>query len=234
MAKTIRVSDAAHLALKRCAVERGCSVGSLVEGYAGQLGAGVTPYPVKAPAVIGPESATPALSTKSEPVSGALAEFRAKAFTGPFSKAAQMGKKVLALCLLVPALAGAQPLVVAKADVAGLGAEYLLPAELDGDAATREFLQWRIGTAGETLMRAGRIGADGAVCLGEYYDPWQDAWAVLPRPIPEAHGGFHGGVYDVGGGRLKFLAQSAVVYMELDIMTAAGPHLAAPLAFGCR
>ena len=32
-------------------------------------------------------------ATTSEPVSGALAELRAKAFTGPFSKAAQMGKK---------------------------------------------------------------------------------------------------------------------------------------------
>jgi len=82
MAKTIRVSDEAHRALKVSAAQAGCSVGSLVEEFAR-----VRCRPYNRALGLG----LPAESlTEETGLASALPPVTARTWTGPLSKAAQV------------------------------------------------------------------------------------------------------------------------------------------------
>lgn len=126
---------------------------------------------------------------------------------------------VWACCLAgVVSQAAAQDVLERKAAY-GLDEGTLVPMELDGDVSTRDFLQVTFrqlnlanGNDDYTMVWRGIVLGPAGFCLGAFYDPWEDVWAVLPANET----GLRGELLDVGG-KHKFVVQTSGTYMEFAI-----------------
>lgn len=122
-------------------------------------------------------------------------------------------------CLLgVVSPAVAQDVLESKAAY-GLDEGTLVPMELDGDVSTRDFLQVAFrqlnlanGNDDYTMVWRGIVLRRSGLCLGEFYDPWEDVWGVLPANET----GLRGELVDVGNTH-KFVVQTSGTYMEFAI-----------------
>lgn len=119
---------------------------------------------------------------------------------------------VLASITLLATWAGAQTLSldVEKGTIPGLGTEAVLPYELDGDPATREFVQWKVDVWTNRILIRSITTASG-ICKSEWFSPFD--YANL-RPLDF----FASGAIMRAGDRDKFIYTGLQSYGEVDLM----------------
>lgn len=96
---------------------------------------------------------------------------------------------------------------VVKAPALETGQAWVVPAELDGDPATREWIAWGLaGDAHGNWFRA--VGADrqGRLCVGDWFWPWP------------TDGDWYYGYVGRAGDRDRLLIQSTTRYLEVTIL----------------
>ena len=83
---------------------------------------------------------------------------------------------------------------------------WIAPAELDGDPATREWVEWGIAGEHTNDFRALGIRPDGTLCRGEWFDPF-----------PRDPGTFWYGYPDEVQGKTRIIVQSVDRYIEIAV-----------------
>ena len=115
------------------------------------------------------------------------------------------------LFTLVAGIAGAQTVTldIDKSTIPGLGIDLVVPYELDGNPATREFMQWRTDPmTGQTLIRP--IATAPRICLSPWFNPF-DYVTLRPSDF------FIAGQVMRAGDRDKFIYSGLQSYGELDL-----------------
>lgn len=116
------------------------------------------------------------------------------------------------LFTLVAGTAGAQTLTldVDKSTIPGLGIQFVVPYELDGNPGTREFMQFSTDPAtAQVLVRP--ITTAGRICLSPWFNPFDYA-NIRPSDV------FVAGQVMRAGDRDRFIYTGWQTYGEIDLL----------------